>query len=114
MTVSAWYESLAPSPAALPARAWCDSDAETVSLDGLWRFRLSARADGPEDFVDADFDDATWTDLPVPAHWQLHGHGAPAYTNTRYPIPLDPPRVPAENPTGDYRRVFRLPEDWPA
>ncbi|GIF53823.1 beta-galactosidase [Asanoa ferruginea] len=113
MTVSAWYESLAPSPAALPARAWCDSDAETLSLDGLWRFRLSARADDPEDFVDAEFDDAAWGDLPVPAHWQLHGHGAPAYTNTRYPIPLDPPRVPAENPTGDYRRVFRLPDDWP-
>ncbi|HTF09435.1 MAG TPA: glycoside hydrolase family 2 TIM barrel-domain containing protein [Asanoa sp.] len=114
MTVSAWYESIAPCTAALPARAWCDSDAEALSLDGLWRFRLSARADGPEDFVSVEFDDAAWTDLPVPAHWQLHGHGAPAYTNTRYPIPLDPPRVPAENPTGDYRRVFRLPAHWPA
>ncbi|SDZ64365.1 beta-galactosidase [Asanoa ishikariensis] len=114
MTVSAWYEALSPCPAARPARAWCDSDAETLSLDGLWRFRFAGRADGPTDFAATEFDDAAWTDLPVPAHWQLHGHGAPAYTNTRYPFPLDPPRVPDENPTGDYRRVFDLPTGWAA
>ena len=35
----------------------------------------------------------------------------PLYTNTAYPIPLDPPRVPTENPTGDYRLVFDVPAD---
>ncbi|MFC7265555.1 sugar-binding domain-containing protein [Streptomyces lutosisoli] len=29
-----------------------------------------------------------------------------------YLIPLDPPYVPDENPTGNYRRVFDLPESW--
>ena len=40
------------------------------------------------------FDDAGWDRLPVPSHWQLHGYGAPAYTNVVYPFPLDPPHVP--------------------
>src|SRR6201999_1750813 len=35
----------------------------------------------------------------------------PAYTNVRYPFPVDPPLVPDENPTGDYRRAFTAP-DW--
>ena len=42
----------------------------------------------------------------MPSHWQLHGYGAPAYTNVVYPFPVDPPHVPDENPTGDYRRRF--------
>ncbi len=108
-----WFESLSPSPAVEPARAWLDSDAPRLALDGPWRFRYSGRADGPEDFADPGYDDAGWDTLDVPAHWQLHGYGAPAYTNVRYPFPLDPPRVPDENPTGDYRRTFRVPADWP-
>jgi beta-galactosidase len=83
-----------------------------LALNGDWAFRLSPRADGPVDFADPDFDDAGWDRLPVPSHWQLHGYGAPAYTNVRYPFPVDPPFVPDENPTGDYRRAFELPGGW--
>jgi beta-galactosidase len=108
-----WFDRLTPSSAAEPARAWLDSDAARVSLDGDWRFRFHERADAPLEFADPAFDDGEWADLPVPSHWQLHGYGAPAYTNTSYPFPLDPPRVPDENPTGDYRRTFRLPAGWP-
>ena len=53
-----------------------------------------------------------WVTLPVPSHWQLHGYGAPAYTNVRYPFPVDPPRVPTDNPTGDYRAAFTVPPGW--
>jgi beta-galactosidase len=109
----AWFESLT-SPANEPPRAWLDSDAPRLSLDGGWRFRFAERADGPEDFAAPAHDDRAWAELPVPSHWQLHGYGAPAYTNVAYPFPLDPPRVPDENPTGDYRRTFRLPAGWPA
>ena len=49
----------------------------------------------------------------MPSHWQLHGYGAPAYTNVRYPFPVDPPYVPDENPTGDYRCRFDVPASWP-
>jgi beta-galactosidase len=109
-----WFERPAPSSAAEPARAWPAGDAPRLALDGDWRFRFHQRADGPLEFTDPAFDDSGWARLPVPAHWQLHGYGAPAYTNISYPFPLDPPRVPDENPTGDYRAEFRLPPDWPA
>ena len=45
----------------------------------------------------------------------LHGDGAfgrPAYTNVVLPIPVDPPHVPDENPTGDHRRTFDLPASF--
>jgi beta-galactosidase len=113
MTERPWYERNAPPPTARPARAWLDSDAPRLSLDGQWLFRYAERADEPLDFTGPAFDDGAWDRLPVPSHWQLQGYGAPAYTNIRYPFPLDPPRVPDDNPTGDYRHAFRLPDGWP-
>lgn len=113
------------STGTLPARSWLHSDAPTLSLDGDWRFRLLAgdpTAPGSYEVLPAgesvldvaavDYDDSGWGTLPVPAHWVLHGHGAPIYTNVQLPFPIDPPHVPDENPTGDYRRSFELP-DWP-
>ncbi|HET6749428.1 MAG TPA: glycoside hydrolase family 2 TIM barrel-domain containing protein [Actinomycetes bacterium] len=99
---------------ASPPRAWPASDAQVLDLSGSWRFRLSPRADADDAFADPGFDDAGWATLPVPSHWQLHGYGAPAYTNVVYPFPVDPPHVPTDNPTGDHRVGFRLPEDWAA
>ena len=40
-------------------------------------------------------------------------YGAPAYTNVVYPIPLNPPHVPRENPTGEYRYAFDVPGRLP-
>ncbi|WP_193783098.1 glycoside hydrolase family 2 TIM barrel-domain containing protein [Streptomyces sp. E5N91] len=106
----------APGRGALrPARSWLHSDAPRLSLNGPWRFRLSPTASVAEDFAAEGFDDAAWDDIPVPSHWVLHGdgaHGRPIYTNVQYPFPIDPPHVPDENPTGDYRRHFVLPADW--
>jgi beta-galactosidase len=68
-----------------------------------------------EDFAAADFDDHSWDSIPVPSHWVLQGDGAygrPIYTNIQFPFPIDPPHVPDENPTGDYRRHFDIPADW--
>ncbi|MDT0322433.1 glycoside hydrolase family 2 TIM barrel-domain containing protein [Streptomyces millisiae] len=111
-----YYENPSPGTGTLPARAWyADSDAARLSLDGSWAFRLSATAEGADtDFVADDADTSGWDEVTVPGHWVLQGHGAPAYTNVKYPFPVDPPRVPTENPTGDHRRVFDLPEEWPA
>ncbi|MBF8185079.1 DUF4981 domain-containing protein [Nonomuraea sp. K274] len=105
-------ETFAPGHGRLEPRAALRSDAPALDLNGTWRFRLSPTAHAPDDFARPDFDDAGWDDLPVPSHWPLHGHGAPAYTNVSYPFPVDPPRVPDENPTGDHRRVFDLPAGW--
>jgi beta-galactosidase len=110
-----YYHDIAPSRGMLPARAAFDSDAPTLSLAGPWRFRLAPTiAELIDGFEDADFDDAGWDTLTVPSHWQLHGYGSPAYTNVDFPFPIDPPYAPDENPTGEYRRIFELPEGWPA
>jgi beta-galactosidase len=115
------HEDVTPGRGTLPARAWyARSDARRLSLNGTWAFRLSETAAGTgEDagFAQDGFEpsaDAGWGRITVPGHWVLQGHGAPAYTNVAYPFPVDPPRVPTENPTGDHRLVFGLPGDWPA
>lgn len=84
-----------------------------LSLNGLWKFLYtSPPLTAPEGFETPDFDDAHWRSLPVPSCWQLHGFGRPHYTNILYPFPVDPPRVPSENPCGCYRREFHWPVDW--
>lgn len=80
-------------------------------LSGDWRFRLLPSPDDvPAKWTMHSVED--WDTLPVPSNWQMHGYGRPQYTNVNYPIPVDPPRVPRENPTGLYRRSFDVPESW--
>ncbi len=115
MTDLAYLVDVSPGTGTLPPRAWPPgSDAARLSLDGSWRFRLSPHAGAPTDFAADGYDASAWGELRVPGHWVLQGHGAPAYTNTLYPFPVDPPFVPTGNPTGDHLRVFDLPRDWPA
>ncbi|SED85766.1 beta-galactosidase [Streptomyces misionensis] len=110
-----YVEDVSPGSGTLPPRAWyASSDAKALSLNGEWRFRLSPAAGAEDDsFAREGFDAHGWARIAVPGHWVLQGHGSPVYTNHRYPFPVDPPRVPAENPTGDHLRVFDLPPDWP-
>jgi beta-galactosidase len=115
-TTTDYVEDVAPGDGALPPRAWYpSSDAGSLSLNGTWRLRVSATADAEDDsFAQAGYDAGDWAEVAVPGHWVLQGHGSPIYTNHLYPFPVDPPRVPTENPTGDHLRVFDLPGDWPA
>ncbi|MEU6421543.1 glycoside hydrolase family 2 TIM barrel-domain containing protein [Streptomyces spiralis] len=114
-TVTDHVEDVSPGSGVLPPRArYASSDAMSLSLNGSWRFRLSRTADAEDDsFAEPGYDAGDWTEVTVPGHWVLQGHGSPIYTNHLYPFPVDPPRVPTENPTGDHLRVFDLPADWP-
>jgi len=109
------------------ATAMAFADAETAlardpaaspwfrSLNGDWSFHWSENpSERPVDFYRPDYEVGRWGTIPVPANWQLHGHGYPIYTNVRYPWgDPDPPRVPHDfNPVGSYRRTFDIPEDW--
>ncbi len=108
-----YYEDPGPGYGALPPLAALRSDAPRLSLNGTWRFHLaSSVAEAPDGFEREDFDDSAWSSIPVPSSWPMHGYGRPAYTNQRYPFPVDPPYVPDENPTGDHRLVFELPPSW--
>lgn len=82
-----------------------------TSLNGSWDFCYAEDGVCPEDFFSLDYDVSDWDALDVPGNWQMSGYGIPQYTNVNYPIPLDPPYVPDENPVGLYRRWIRLPED---
>ncbi len=84
------------------------SDAARVDLSGVWAFRIGARQAGDDSSVDHGA--AT---IDAPGHWQLQGHGRPAYTNVQFPFPVDPPHAPEDNPVGEYRTEFGLPDDWP-
>ena len=82
-------------------------------LNGAWRFRyLSSPAETPAEFFAPGYPTDDWATLPVPSNWQMHGYGVPNYLNVAYPIPVDPPCVPDENPVGLYRRTFTIPAGW--
>jgi len=59
-----------------------------------------------------DAGEDNWNEITVPSCWQMEGYGYPHYTNVNYPFPVDPPRVPTENPTGSYVREFEIPANW--
>ncbi|MDT0466503.1 glycoside hydrolase family 2 TIM barrel-domain containing protein [Streptomyces gibsoniae] len=114
-----YVEDVSPGSGSLPPRAWyASSDAASLSLNGSWRFRLAPAVDAHDDsFAEPGYDAGDWAQVAVPGHWVLQGDGlfgSPVYTNHLYPFPVDPPRVPTENPTGDHLRLFDLPDDWPS
>jgi beta-galactosidase len=115
-TVADYIEGVSPGSGALPPRArYASPDTKSLSLNGSWRLRVSATADAEDDsFAEEDYDAGDWAEVTVPGHWVLQGHGSPIYTNHLYPFPVDPPRVPTENPTGDHLRTFDLPSEWPS
>jgi beta-galactosidase len=84
------------------------------SLSGDWRFYWSPKpATRPKNFYKMEFDDRTWSDIPVPSNWQMQGYDLPIYTNTKYPFPVDELEVPIDwNPIGSYRQLFELPASW--
>lgn len=77
-------------------------------LNGQWNFRYyESVADVALDFSQPALDTDGWEQMMVPSNWQLRGkYDKPVYSNYIYPIPLDPPYVPNENPTGVYCREF--------
>ena len=83
-------------------------------LSGQWLMRyLPSVHDLTEPFWETGTQDATesarpegFAPVPVPSTWQHLGYDHHQYTNVRYPIPFDPPRVPQDNPCGAYVRDF--------
>ena len=83
------------------------------SLSGEWNFKFyNSLVDVADGFYAEDFElDERYNKIRVPMNWQMDldkGYDKPNYTNVRYPIPLDPPNVPNENPCGIYIRDFEV------
>lgn len=88
------------------------SSGRLALLSGTWRFHLYPNAlEVPDNFIQPSFDESGLEPLEVPSVWQCKGYDAHQYTNTRYPIPYDPPYVPFENPCGAYSTWFDYAED---
>ena len=84
-----------------------------LSLDGEWKFSFFQKPAGiGENCILPDFDDSEWEEIKVPGNWTLQGYDSPHYTNVQMPFTNEPPKVPEENPTGVYRKIFTLPKDW--
>ena len=80
-------------------------------LNGVWRFSFfPAPEQVPEAWITDDLADAVG--MPVPSNWQMEGFDTPIYTNVTYPINVNPPYVPAENPTGCYSLTFEMNDAW--
>ncbi len=85
------------------------------SLNGMWQFKWTRNPiNRPKTFFKPEFDVSGWDEIPVPANWELEGHGIPIYVNTSYEFEMtDPPNLPDNyNPVGSYRREFTVPESW--
>ncbi len=88
------------------------SSAYFKTLCGDWDFRYFGSIENVEDFLSEGFDRAGMEKLTVPRNWQTmlgRGYDVPQYTNVNYPIPVDPPHVPDQNPCGLYIRDFDMP-----
>ena len=80
-------------------------------LNGDWQFRFfTAPEQVPEHWIIEECAEAITT--PVPSNWQMQGVDTPIYTNVTYPIIVNPPFVPADNPTGCYSLTFEVDEEW--
>ena len=73
------------------------NSSQVFSLAGPWQFAIETGEQAG--FEQPGFDAAGWDAIPVPAHWELHGHGAVSY------------RHPSDE-VGLYRKTFTLPEGW--
>ena len=94
------------------------------SLDGAWKFNWVPKPElRPANFFETNFEDSTWTNIDVPANWEMKGFGTPIYLGSGYPFKINPPRVTGEpptnwtafvqrNPVGSYRKNFPLPGKW--
>lgn len=81
-------------------------------LNGNWKFRYyDSIYDVKEKFFREGYDTSGFVEIPVPGCIQNYGYDRQQYTNVRYPFPMDPPYVPAENPCGTYVHHFVYEKD---
>jgi beta-galactosidase len=85
-----------------------------LSLNGTWKFHYADTPEGtPLHFYEERFNDKKWNEIYVPSNWEMQGFGDPLFRNVQTPFIPNPPFIPKEyNPTGSYRRTFKIPATW--
>ena len=89
------------------------SSSKYMLLNGDWGFKyFETPFDMDENIADKGYSTEDFDTIQVPLSWQMAGYGKPNYLNAAYPIPLAPPFVPYENPTGVYKKKFTLLQNF--
>jgi beta-galactosidase len=86
-----------------------------LGLDGVWDFLLVDSPEAlPDGFEQLEYEAADWSNVTVPSLFTMLGdeRARPIYTNVAMPFAEWPPHVPADNPTGLYRRKVTVPRRW--
>lgn len=89
-----------------------------LSLEGKWKFNfVNDHNLAPENFFASDYNDAQWTDFPVPGLFEINGYGDRIYKNVGYAWATqfnnNPPYVEEKNNyTGSYRKEVTVPASW--
>lgn len=89
---------------------------KSMLLNGTWKFFWCDTPEGiPAHFFNPEFPDKQWGDIKVPSNWEMQGYGDKLFRNVSAPFGVNPPHAPKEyNPTGLYRRTFKVPASWAA
>lgn len=87
---------------------------KSLSLNGKWKFFWCDTPEGiPANFYETSFSDKKWQQIDVPSNWEMQGYGDKLFRNVAAPFHANPPHPPKDyNPTGLYRRTFKIPADW--
>lgn len=101
------------------AKSGCKTGSERyLSLEGKWKFNfVNDHNQAPKDFFAPGYNDAQWTDFPVPGLFEIHGYGDRIYKNVGYAwatqFSNNPPFVEeTNNYTGSYRKEISIPASW--
>ena len=101
------------TPAAMADEALGGISSRKTSLNGDWYFKYFTSYSSFMSYKNSDllfYDEDEMDIIPVPSCWQNHGYDNHNYTNTKYPIPYDPPYVPDNNPCGLYSKHIDITE----
>lgn len=85
-----------------------------ISLNGTWEFKFyNTPYEAAQDFDALIHGKLKWDKITVPSNWEMEGFGDKLFRNVTAPFTANPPYVPREyNPTGIYRKHFRMPKNW--
>lgn len=94
------------------------TSANYMTLNGSWKFNWVKNSNlRPTDFWKTNFNDKSWSNMTLPAMWELNGYGDPIYISAGYAwsnhFKNNPPEIPVEeNNVGSYRREIIVPANW--
>jgi len=102
------YDNTTPPASLKDANIQRMNSTRLQSMNGQWNFAYYENGAHtlPANFFAANYDVTAFDKITVPSCWQTEGYDTCHYTNINYPIPCDPPYVPAANPCGIYSREF--------